>query len=51
MDRGLGAEIAPPLRPLDVIGPYVVRFLQAGASEAADPSIESGGGPVRPTLH
>jgi predicted unusual protein kinase regulating ubiquinone biosynthesis (AarF/ABC1/UbiB family) len=28
---GLALELAPGLRPLDVVGPYVLRFLQPGA--------------------
>lgn len=30
---GLAAELAPGIRPLDVVGPYVLEFLQAGARE------------------
>jgi hypothetical protein len=29
---GLALELAPGMRPLDVVGPYVLEFLQAGAS-------------------
>lgn len=29
---GLALELAPGLRPLDVVGPYVLEFLQAGAA-------------------
>ncbi len=35
---GLGAELAPGLRPLDVVGPYILEFMQAGASEARIPA-------------
>jgi predicted unusual protein kinase regulating ubiquinone biosynthesis (AarF/ABC1/UbiB family) len=31
----LAAELAPGLRPLDVVGPYVLEFLQGGAPPAA----------------
>jgi hypothetical protein len=27
---GLATELAPGIRPLDVVGPYVARFLAAG---------------------
>jgi predicted unusual protein kinase regulating ubiquinone biosynthesis (AarF/ABC1/UbiB family) len=33
---GLALELAPGLRPLDVIGPYVLEFLQGGALAASD---------------
>ena len=29
---GLALELAPGMRPLDVVGPYVLEFLQAGAA-------------------
>ncbi len=32
---GLSAELAPGLRPLDIIGPYVLRFLTEGAPALA----------------
>jgi len=32
---GLALELAPGMRPLDVVGPYVLQFLQAGAIEKA----------------
>ena len=35
---GLALELAPGLRPLDVVGPYVLGFLQAGAPREAQPS-------------
>ena len=35
---GLAAELAPGLRPLDVVGPYILEFMQAGASEARIPA-------------
>ena len=28
---GLAVELAPGLRPLDVVGPYVVEFLREGS--------------------
>ncbi len=31
---GLALELAPDLRPLDVVGPFVLEFLQAGARDA-----------------
>ena len=31
---GLAAELAPGIRPLDVVGPYVLGFLQEGATSA-----------------
>jgi len=31
---GLAAELAPGIRPLDIVGPYVLEFLQAGSSGA-----------------
>ena len=34
---GLVVELAPGLRPLDVFGPYVLRFMsEGGAAPAAD---------------
>jgi predicted unusual protein kinase regulating ubiquinone biosynthesis (AarF/ABC1/UbiB family) len=32
---GLALELAPGMRPLDVVGPYVLQFLQAAALEKA----------------
>ncbi len=34
---GLAAELAPGIRPLDIIGPYVLDFLQAGAPKPEKP--------------
>lgn len=31
---GLAAELAPGIRPLDIVGPYVLGFLQGGAESA-----------------
>jgi len=31
---GLAAELAPGIRPLDIVGPYVLGFLQGGAENA-----------------
>jgi ubiquinone biosynthesis protein len=33
---GLAAELAPGIRPLDIVGPYVLGFLQGGATSAKD---------------
>jgi ubiquinone biosynthesis protein len=33
---GLSAELAPGIRPLDIVGPYVLGFLQGGATSAKD---------------
>lgn len=33
---GLAAELAPGIRPLDIVGPYVLGFLQAGAEDAKE---------------
>jgi ubiquinone biosynthesis protein len=33
---GLAAELAPGIRPLDIVGPYVLGFLQAGAPKRDD---------------
>ena len=33
---GLAAELAPGIRPLDVVGPYVLGFLQEGAASAGE---------------
>jgi len=30
---GLSSELAPGLRPLDIVGPYLMRFLQGGAAD------------------
>lgn len=35
---GLASELAPGIRPLEVVGPYVVRFLAGGASAGAPPA-------------
>jgi len=32
---GLAAELAPGIRPLDIVGPYVLGFLQGGAGNVA----------------
>jgi hypothetical protein len=29
---GLATELAPGLRPMDLVGPYVLEFLQAGGN-------------------
>ena len=34
---GLASELAPGIRPLDVVGPYVMRFLAGGAPSADGP--------------
>ena len=34
---GLASELAPGIRPLDVVGPYVMRFLAGGAPDGAPP--------------
>jgi len=34
---GLTAELAPGIRPLDIVGPYVLGFLQGGAARAEEP--------------
>jgi len=33
---GLTAELAPGIRPLDIVGPYVLGFLQGGAARAEE---------------
>jgi predicted unusual protein kinase regulating ubiquinone biosynthesis (AarF/ABC1/UbiB family) len=35
---GLATELAPGIRPLDVVGPYVMRFLAGGAPAGASPA-------------
>jgi predicted unusual protein kinase regulating ubiquinone biosynthesis (AarF/ABC1/UbiB family) len=35
---GLATELAPGIRPLDVVGPYVMRFLAGGAPDGAPPA-------------
>jgi ubiquinone biosynthesis protein len=35
---GLSAELAPGIRPLDIVGPYVLGFLQGGPTSAKDPN-------------
>jgi predicted unusual protein kinase regulating ubiquinone biosynthesis (AarF/ABC1/UbiB family) len=35
---GLATELAPGIRPLDVVGPYVMRFLADGASPGTPPA-------------
>ena len=35
---GLASELAPGIRPLDVVGPYVMRFLAGGAPGGAPPA-------------
>jgi ubiquinone biosynthesis protein len=35
---GLATELAPGIRPLDVVGPYVMRFLAGGAPLGAPPA-------------
>lgn len=35
---GLATELAPGIRPLEVVGPYVVRFLAGGAPAGAPPA-------------
>jgi predicted unusual protein kinase regulating ubiquinone biosynthesis (AarF/ABC1/UbiB family) len=35
---GLASELAPGIRPLEVVGPYVARFLAGGARAAAPPA-------------
>jgi predicted unusual protein kinase regulating ubiquinone biosynthesis (AarF/ABC1/UbiB family) len=35
---GLATELAPGIRPLDVVGPYVARFLAGGAPNGAAPA-------------
>ena len=35
---GLATELAPGIRPLEVVGPYVVRFLAGGAPTGAPPA-------------
>jgi predicted unusual protein kinase regulating ubiquinone biosynthesis (AarF/ABC1/UbiB family) len=35
---GLATELAPGIRPLDVVGPYVMRFLAGGAPAGAPPA-------------
>jgi predicted unusual protein kinase regulating ubiquinone biosynthesis (AarF/ABC1/UbiB family) len=36
---GLATELAPGIRPLDVVGPYVARFLAGGAPDGAAPAV------------
>jgi predicted unusual protein kinase regulating ubiquinone biosynthesis (AarF/ABC1/UbiB family) len=40
---GLATELAPGIRPLEVVGPYVMRFLAGGAGGAstAPPAVRS----------
>jgi ubiquinone biosynthesis protein len=39
---GLALELAPEMRPLDVVGPFVLEFLQSGATTPSAPPSESG---------
>ena len=34
---GLASELAPGIRPLEVVGPYVMQFLAGGAPAGAPP--------------
>jgi len=36
---GLASELAPGIRPLDVVGPYVMRFLAGGAASSPPASV------------
>ena len=38
LEPGLGTELAPGIRPLDVLGPYVLEFLQGGPKPTAGES-------------
>jgi hypothetical protein len=35
---GLASELAPGIRPLEVLGPYVMRFLAGGTPAGAPPA-------------